>query len=71
MKHITELIATFAALAASFPAVKHELVALTISKLIELWGDKSDGPSNAEIVSFGRAVERAHGIGFDVPGHAA
>lgn len=30
--------------------------------LIHLWGDRSDGPSNAELVSFARAVERAHGI---------
>lgn len=35
---------------------------LTQTKLIALWADKSDGPSNAEIVSFARAIERAHGI---------
>lgn len=37
---------------------------LTQTKLIALWADKSDGPSNAEIVSFARAIERAHGIGI-------
>lgn len=36
--------------------------ALSRQTLIGLWGDKSDGPSNSEIVDFGRAVERAHGI---------
>lgn len=35
---------------------------LSRQTLIGLWGDKSDGPSNSEIVDFGRAVERAHGI---------
>lgn len=36
--------------------------ALSRKALVDLWGDKSDGPSNSEIVRFGREVERAHGI---------
>lgn len=32
-------------------------------EIIGLWKDRSDGPSNAEIISFARAIERAHGIG--------
>ena len=36
---------------------------LTREEAIALWADKSDGPSNGEIVSFTRAIERAHGIG--------
>ena len=35
---------------------------LTREEAIALWADKSDGPSNSEIVSFARAIERAHGI---------
>ena len=35
---------------------------LTREEAIALWADKSDGPSNAEIVSYCRAIERAHGI---------
>ena len=35
---------------------------LTREQAIALWADKSDGPSNGEIVSYCRAVERAHGI---------
>ena len=35
---------------------------LTREQAIALWADKSDGPSNGEIVSFTRAIERAHGI---------
>ena len=35
---------------------------LTREEAIALWADKSDGPSNGEIVSYCRAVERAHGI---------
>ena len=35
---------------------------LTREKAIALWADKSDGPSNGEIVSYCRAIERAHGI---------
>ena len=31
-------------------------------EIIGLWKDRSDGPSNAEIISFARAIERAHGI---------
>ena len=37
--------------------------ALTREQAIALWADKSDGPSNSEIVSYCRAVEAAHGIG--------
>ena len=47
---------------ASAPAAPAQAVPLTVSELIKLWGDKSDGPSNAEIVAFARAIERAHGI---------
>lgn len=36
--------------------------ALSRKAMVDLWGDKSDGPSNSEIIRFGRAVERAHGI---------
>ena len=36
---------------------------LTREQAIALWADKSDGPSNGVIVSFARAIERAHGIG--------
>ena len=36
---------------------------LTHMQAVLLWGHRSDGPSTAEIVSFARAVERAHGIG--------
>ena len=36
---------------------------LTQQEIIKLWGAKSDGPSNAELVSFARSIERAHGIG--------
>lgn len=43
-------------------AAEQALEALGRQTLIGLWGDKSDGPSNSEIVDFGRAVERAHGI---------
>jgi hypothetical protein len=32
-------------------------------EIIELWGDRSDGHDNGEIVGFARAIERAHGIG--------
>ncbi len=32
-------------------------------QIVMLWGHRSDGPSTAELVSFARAVERAHGIG--------
>jgi hypothetical protein len=32
---------------------------LSDSALIGMWGMRSDGPSNAEILSFGRQVERA------------
>ena len=46
-------------------AVARPLEPLTQTKLIALWADKSDGPSNAEIVSFARAIERAHGITKD------
>lgn len=35
---------------------------LTREQAIALWADKSDGPSNGEIVSYCRAIERAHGI---------
>jgi hypothetical protein len=35
---------------------------LTREDAIALWKDRSDGPSNAEIVSYCRAVEAAHGI---------
>jgi hypothetical protein len=36
---------------------------LTRERAIALWADKSDGPSNSEIVSYCRAIEAAHGIG--------
>lgn len=36
---------------------------LTHMQIVMLWGDRSDGPSTPEIVSFARVVERAHGIG--------
>jgi len=32
-------------------------------QIVLLWGHRSDGPDNSEIVSFARAVEAAHGIG--------
>lgn len=35
---------------------------LTREAAIALWADKSDGPSNGEIVGYCRAIERAHGI---------
>lgn len=35
---------------------------LTREEAIALWADKSDGPSNSEIVLYCRAIERAHGI---------
>lgn len=35
---------------------------LTHMQAVLLWGHRSDGPSTAEIVSFARAVEKAHGI---------
>ena len=35
---------------------------LTREEAISLWAGRSDGPSNGEILSFARAVERAHGI---------
>lgn len=35
---------------------------LTREDAIALWKDRSDGPSNAEIVSYCRAVEAAHSI---------
>jgi hypothetical protein len=35
---------------------------LTREEAIALWADKSDGSSNGEIVSYCRAIERAHGI---------
>lgn len=37
--------------------------ALTREQAIALWADKSDGPSNSEIVSYCRAIEAAHNIG--------
>ena len=30
---------------------------LTDEEIISLWGDRSDGPSTAQIVSFARAIE--------------
>lgn len=35
---------------------------LTHMQIVMLWGLRSDGPSTPEIVSFTRAIERAHGI---------
>ena len=35
---------------------------LTQEEAVALWADKSDGPSNGEIVSYCRAIEQAHGI---------
>lgn len=35
---------------------------LTREQAIRLWGNRSDGPSNGEIVAFARAIEAAHGI---------
>ena len=35
---------------------------LTHMQAVLLWGHRSDGPSTAEIVSFARAIEKAHGI---------
>ena len=43
-------------------AAPPQRVPLTREEAIALWADKSDGPSNSEIVLFARAVERAHGI---------
>jgi hypothetical protein len=37
-------------------------VPLTHTQIAELWGTRSDGPSMGELVSFTRAIERAHGI---------
>jgi hypothetical protein len=37
--------------------------ALTRERALALWADKSDIPSVGEIVSYCRAIERAHGIG--------
>jgi hypothetical protein len=35
---------------------------LAKEQIVALWGHRSDGPNNSEIVSFARAIERAHGI---------
>lgn len=35
---------------------------LTDADLLKLWGPRSDGPENREIISYARAVKRAHGI---------
>ena len=35
---------------------------LTNRQAIALWADRSDGPANHEIISFARAIERAHDI---------
>lgn len=35
---------------------------LTREQAIAMWADKSDGPSNSEIVSFAHAIEAMHGI---------
>ena len=43
-------------------AASPERKPLTTEEAIALWAEKSDGPSNGEIVSFCRAIERAHGI---------
>jgi len=37
------------------------------TRIVALWGDRSDGPSTAEIVKFARAIERAHGITGEAP----
>jgi hypothetical protein len=37
------------------PAAPAQL-ALTNERIVKLWGPRSDGPSNAEIISFGRAI---------------
>ena len=41
----------------------HKCEPLKYMQLVLLWGHRSDGPSNAEIVSFAREVEKLHGIG--------
>ena len=46
-----------------FPLTAEKLAPLTHMQIVMLWGDRSDGPSTPEIVSFARHVERAHGIG--------
>jgi hypothetical protein len=35
---------------------------LTREQALKLWGPRSDGPENHEIISFTRAIEAAHGI---------
>lgn len=47
------------------PVFTHPQQPLTREQCIKLWGDRSDGPSNGEIVSFTRAIEAAHGITKD------
>ena len=49
-----------------FPLTAEKLAPLTHMQIVMLWGDRSDGPSTPEIVSFARHVERAHGIGPNV-----
>ena len=36
---------------------------LSEEQIVMMWGHRSDGPDTSEIVSFARAIERAHGIG--------
>lgn len=38
---------------------------LTDDFALSLWGARTDGPNNNEIIDYCRAVERAHGIGGD------
>jgi hypothetical protein len=40
-----------------------QAVPLTHIQIIELWGNRSDGPDNGELIGFARAIEHAHGIG--------
>jgi hypothetical protein len=44
-----------------------QAVPLTHIQIIELWGNRSDGPDNGELIGFARAIERAHGIGAAAP----
>jgi hypothetical protein len=40
---------------------------LTREQALKLWGPRSDGPENHEIISFTRAIEAAHGITGEKP----
>lgn len=53
------------------PAQADARVPLTQTAIIEAWGPRSDGPNNSEIISFARAIERAHGIGQAKPAGGA